>query len=132
MTHINPDLIKLLRAQYGHECRVCGAEMGLQDSRDMVFACVPVSEPDPTRPGSSRWKDGRSFLDKHYCDSRMYIRTSKDPSVIAVLDRLATLEAEVVRLRATEKACDFCGVPLSEATADDRCPSAHASDKESP
>jgi len=92
---LNPDLIKSLRAQYGHECRICGSEMSLQDSQYMAFACVPVSEEDPTRPGKMRWKDGRSFLDKHYNASRTYIRTPKDVSVIAVLDRLAKLEVEV-------------------------------------
>ena len=86
MTHINPDLIKALRAQYGHECRICGAEMELQDSRDMVFACVPVSEDDPTRPGKTRWKHGRSFCDEHYSASRTYIRAPKDKSIIVALD----------------------------------------------
>ena len=99
MTHINPDLIKALRAQYGHECRICGAEMELQDSRDMAFACVPVSEDDPTRPGKTRWRNGRSFIDEHYSASRTYIRAPKDESVIAVLDRLAELESEVPTLR---------------------------------
>lgn len=90
-----------LRETYGRQCRVCGGELSMQDSRDLVYACSPMEE-DPDDPGHLRYKEGRRGLDAdndHYGRSRCYLgRTEPDPWVMALLDERAKLREERAEL----------------------------------
>jgi hypothetical protein len=64
-----PVRLKGMRERYGHECSVCGGQLTMQDSRDLVFACSPW-EDDPEKPGYLRVKQDRAGVDEHYGLSR--------------------------------------------------------------
>lgn len=91
---ITPEVLANMREVYGHQCRVCGDQLSMQDSRDLVFACSPM-EDDPDKPGYLRLKAGRKMgLDDHYGASRRYFShayLSPQPLVVALIEAYEAL-----------------------------------------
>jgi hypothetical protein len=119
---LTPEILKQMRVTYGHECRVCGGRLTLQDSRDMVYACSGY-EDDPDASGQLRRQPGRTAADDHYGASRVYLgRVPTDPWVMALLDAFdPELRAEATAWRAIKPSVRQKVIEALEAAAGDGC-----------
>jgi len=92
LTH--DELIEVVRETYKVRqpppCRVCGRNLSLQDSRDMVWACDGYEDSDDEN-GVLKYQEGRSFADSHYASSRTCFRSLGDSRVMELIRRFEEL-----------------------------------------
>ncbi len=98
----NDELALKLKARYSEpeapKCRICGAEMSIQRAGggSIVYGCDGRVDGD-----GYAFKEGRSFADKHYEQSRETVYNHGDPDVI---EMLAERDADKKQLAAMSKA----------------------------
>lgn len=96
----NDDLALNLKARYSEpeapKCRICGAEMSIQRAGggSIVYGCDGRVDGD-----GYAFKEGRSFADKHYEQSRETVYNHGDPDVIEMLAERDADKAENAQLR---------------------------------